>query len=111
MKRNNDHIKGEAALPKYLKSSYDMSGVILEGESLKDFRDVPGWINDAEHIYVEAVDKAKDGAHFVEIGVLYGQSTTHMGQLIKDSGKDIKFDAIDIFWGIEHGIKNYLNTK
>jgi len=28
MKRNNDHIKGEAALPKYLKSSYDMSGVI-----------------------------------------------------------------------------------
>ena len=23
-------------------------------------------------------------------------------------GKDIKFDAIDIFWGIEHGIKNYL---
>ena len=31
-----------------------MSGVILEGETLKDFRDVPGWINDAEHIYVEA---------------------------------------------------------
>ena len=111
MKRNNDHIKGEAALPKYLKSSYDMSGVILKGETLNDFRDIPGWINDAEHIYIEAVDNAKDGAHFVEIGVLYGQSTTHMAQLIKDSGKDIKFDAIDIFWGIEHGTKNYLTQN
>tara|TARA_R110001583_G_scaffold183994_1_gene342872 strand:+ start:91 stop:795 length:705 start_codon:yes stop_codon:yes gene_type:complete len=111
MKKNNDHINDKELLPKYLKSSYDMSGVILEGETLKDFRDVPGWINDAEHIYVEAVDKAKDGANFVEIGVLYGQSATHMAQLIKDSGKDIKFDAIDIFWGIEHGIKNYLNQN
>ena len=34
-----------------------------------------------------------------------------MAQLIKDSGKDIKFDAIDIFWGIEHGTKNYLTQN
>jgi predicted O-methyltransferase YrrM len=110
MKRNNNHIQGEAALPKYLKSSYDMSDAGTFHD-FKDYKDVPGWINDAEHIYVEAVDNAKDGAHFVEIGVLYGQSATHMAQLIKDSGKDIKFDAIDIFWGIEHGTKNYLTQN
>jgi len=111
VKRNNNHIQadenGNLPLPKHLKSSYIIS------DDFKDYKDVPGWINGAEHIYAEAVDKAftDDGAHFVEIGVLYGQSATHMAQLIKDSGKDIKFDAIDIFWGIEHGIKNYLNQN
>ena len=50
------------------------------------------------------VSKAQDGFHFVEIGVLLAQSTTHMAQLIKDSGKDIKFDSIDIFWPIEHAL-------
>ena len=39
------------------------------------------------------VRKARQN-HFVEIGTLLGQSTSYMGQLIKDSGKDIKFDSI-----------------
>ena len=28
-------------------------------------------------------------------------------QLIKESDKDIKFDSIDLFWPIEHAIKNH----
>ena len=87
-------------VPKYWKGKYD----VYDFESYKD---VPGWVNDAEFIYEEMVNQAEDGDHFVEIGVLLGQSTTRMGELIRDSKKKIRFDAIDIFWIIEHTIRNY----
>jgi hypothetical protein len=87
-------------VPKYWKEKYD----VFDFESYKD---VPGWVNDAEFIYEEMVNQAEDGDHFVEIGVLLGQSTTRMGELIRDSKKKIRFDAIDIFWIIEHTIRNY----
>ena len=88
------------AVPKYWKAKYD----VYDFESYKD---VPGWVNDAEFIYEEMVNQAEDGDHFVEIGVLLGQSTARMGELIRDSKKKIRFDAIDIFWIIEHTIRNY----
>lgn len=73
---------------------------------LKSYKDVPGWLNDTDWIYKEVVDKFDDGAHFVEIGTLLGQSACRMGELIRDSGKDIKFDSIDTFYRILHGIQN-----
>ena len=73
----------DKAVPKYWKGKYD----VYDFESYKD---VPGWVNDAEFIYEEMVNQAEDGDHFVEIGVLLGQS-----------------NAIDIFWIIEHTIRNY----
>ena len=91
------------AIPKYWKEKYDIY-------VFDSYKDVPGWINDAEKVYPEMVSKAQDGDHFVEIGTLLGQSTSYMGQLIKDSGKDIKFDSIDLFWPIEHVIRNYKNS-
>ena len=87
-------------VPKYLKGQYDIY-------TMKSFKDVPGWINDAEFVYPKMVNKAQDGDHFVEIGTLLGQSTSWMCQLIKESDKDIKFDSIDLFWPIEHAIKNH----
>ena len=84
----------DKAVPKHWKEEYNPYNI-------QSYKDVPGWINDAEFIYPQMVEQAQDGDHFVEIGTLLGQSTTHMAQLIKDSGKDIKFDAIDIFWEIE----------
>ena len=90
--------------PKYLKNKYDIF-------TFKSYKDIPGWVNDAEFIYEEVVKNAEDGDHFVEIGVLLGQSTTHMAELIKESGKDIKFDAIDIFWIIEEALQNYEQTN
>ena len=85
---NNDHIKCNheydcRCYPKYFKE---------EGYSLnpKSYKDVPGWINDAEFIYEEIVNEAKDGDYFVEIGTFLGQSTSRMGELIKDSGKKNK---------------------
>ena len=87
-------------VPKYLKGQYNIY-------TMKSFKDVPGWINDAEFVYPKMVNKAQDGDHFVEIGTLLGQSTSWMCQLIKESDKDIKFDSIDLFWPIEHAIKNH----
>ena len=90
-------------IPKYWKEKYDIY-------AFDSYKDVPGWINDAEKVYPEMVSKAQDGDHFVEIGTLLGQSTSYMCQLIKDSGKDIKFDSIDLFWPIEHVIRNYKSS-
>ena len=83
--------------PKYFREEYTLG--------IESYKDVPGWINDAESVYKEMVNQAKDGDHFVEIGVLLGQSTTRMAELIKASGKKIKFDAIDIFWLIGHTLE------
>jgi len=87
-------------IPEHWKKNYN----IYDFESYKD---VPGWINDADFIYKEMVDKAQDGDHFVEIGTLLGQSATRMAQLIRKSRKKIKFDTIDLFWSVQHIIKHY----
>ena len=86
--------------PKYLKDYYNVF-------KIDSFKDIPGWINDAEFIYPQMVEQAQNGDHFVEIGTFLGQSTSYMCQLIKDSGKDIKFDSIDLFWPIQHVINNW----
>ena len=59
------------------------------------WRQVPGWF-DFDDVYREAVDRAPpSGAHFVEVGVLYGRSTLFMADAIRASGKKIIFDAVD----------------
>jgi predicted O-methyltransferase YrrM len=55
-------------VPEHWKEHYN----IYDFESYKD---VPGWINDAEFIYKEMVDEAQDGDHFVEIGTFLGPHT------------------------------------
>ena len=87
-------------IPKYLKEHYDIY-------TMNSFKDVPGWINDAEFIYPQMVEQAQDGDHFVEIGTFLGQSTTYMAELIKKSKKKISFDTIDLYWLIPHTLKNY----
>lgn len=47
--------------------------------------------------YNEAVKLAEDGAVFVEIGSFLGQSTAALAQLIKNSNKQIKLYAVDLF--------------
>ena len=50
---------------------------------ITSYKDIPGWINDAEHIYEEIVNEAKDGDIVAEIGTLLGQSSCRMASLIK----------------------------
>ena len=60
------------------------------------YNDLQHWFNYPD-IFLEAIQNAKDGDHFVEIGVWKGGSTAFMGVEIFNSGKKIKYDAIDCF--------------
>ena len=52
---------------------------------------------DYEDVFLEAIQKAKDGDLFVEIGVWKGGSAAFMGVEIFNSGKKLRYDAIDCF--------------
>lgn len=83
---------------KYLKQTYSVSDI-------HDYRDVPGWINDADWLYERIISECDDGDHLIEIGTFFGQSACRMGELIRESGKNIKFDTIDTFEQIEPSMK------
>jgi len=61
---------------------------------------IEGWLSDEQtKLYKRMVNTASDGAHFVEIGCWKGKSTVMMAVEILNSGKKIRFDAIDSFVG------------
>ncbi|MCC2630426.1 MAG: hypothetical protein K0S38_235 [Candidatus Paceibacter sp.] len=62
------------------------------------YQNIPGWFL-AEDVYSEAVRRASDGAHFVEVGSWKGKSTSFMAVEIANSGKKITFDCIDNWVG------------
>lgn len=62
------------------------------------FQNIQGWFIYNE-IYDIAVQTAQDGAHFVEVGSWRGRSTAYMAVTIANSGKQIKFDAVDTWKG------------
>ena len=68
------------------------------------YKNIDGWF-DFESIYIDMVKRYPDGSHFVEIGVMFGKSTTFLATEIYNSGKKIKLDCVDI-WGIyqENGV-------
>lgn len=66
------------------------------GAGLLTWRDIPGHF-DFEDLYTEAVARASNDAHFVEIGTLFGRSACFMAEAIRVSGKCIRFDTIDLF--------------
>ena len=78
---------------------------------MKSWEDVPGWINDAQWIFKEVVENCKDGDKVVELGTYFGQSACYMGELIKDSGKDIKFDTFDTFEQLEPSMRAGMQPK
>ncbi len=68
-----------------------------------NWTDVPGFF-DSDLVYKMAVKSATENSVFVEIGTWRGKSTSCMGQLIKSSGKNIKFYAIDTFDGSDEDL-------
>ena len=52
-------------------------------------------------LYSMQVKRVSDGAHFVEVGVWKGRSACYMAVEIINSGKRIRFDAVDIWYGDE----------
>ena len=60
------------------------------------WKTVEGWF-DFQSIYDAAVEDAKDGDIFVEVGVFKGKSLCYLAAKIKESGKRIKLFGIDLF--------------
>ena len=58
------------------------------------YESIPGWFS-YDYLYRDAVDRAEDGAVFVEIGSFKGRSSAFMAVEIINSGKKIQFDCID----------------
>jgi predicted O-methyltransferase YrrM len=50
-----------------------------------------------EAVYEAAVLNAPENALFIELGTFLGRSAAYMGQLIKESGKNIDFITVDLF--------------
>ena len=64
------------------------------------------------NLYSEMVAKFPDGSHFVEVGSWKGRSSSYMAVEILNSGKNIKFDCLDLFslWPMHY--EDFLeNTK
>lgn len=58
------------------------------------YESIGGWFQ-YEDVYREAVEKAKDGDVFVELGTFQGKSAAFMAETIKNSKKKIKFYTVD----------------
>lgn len=72
------------------------------------WRDIPGWF-DFQDVYEQATREApQTGAHFVEVGVLFGRSSAFMAEKIRESGKDIQFSAVDLFAWTGEGVEREL---
>jgi predicted O-methyltransferase YrrM len=62
------------------------------------WEEIPGWTN-FQDVYDTAVKEAHDDAVFVEVGTWMGRSAAYMATKIQESGKKIRFFAVDNFEG------------
>lgn len=74
------------------------------------YQNVPGWF-DFGNIYSTMVQLAPDNAHFVELGSWKGKSAAYMCVEIANSGKNIKFDCVDIWTGEGEAYQNDPSVK
>lgn len=59
-------------------------------------RRLHGWMN-YEDVYYDAVIAAREGAHFVEVGVWQGRSICYLAEVMLACGKQLRLDGIDPF--------------
>lgn len=64
--------------------------------NIEKYKQIEGW-GQFRGIFKEQINKISTTGHFVEIGTYHGKSAALMGMLIRNSGKDITFDTIDMF--------------
>jgi hypothetical protein len=58
------------------------------------YENIEGWFS-YDYLYKDAINRAEDGAVFVEIGSFKGRSTAYMAVEIINSGKKISFNCVD----------------
>ena len=67
------------------------------------YENIQGWFI-YQPIYSGAVELYPDGSHFVEVGSWRGRSTAYLAVEIANSGKNIKFDAVDTWRGSDEPV-------
>lgn len=73
------------------------------------YQNIQGWSEYGPY-YADIVNKLKDGDTIVEVGSWKGRSTVYMAVEIINSGKNIKFYAVDTFTGsAEHNPNDFIN--
>lgn len=60
------------------------------------YEKIDGWF-DFQNLYSDVVQKLNDNSHIVEVGSWKGKSASYMCIEIINSGKNIKFDCVDIW--------------
>lgn len=63
---------------------------------MRYYQHVCGWF-DFPDVYIEAINKAKDGDILVEIGSFLGKSACFMAEEILKSNKKLQFNCIDVW--------------
>ena len=67
--------------------------------------EVDGWFGKTEKVVCDVqVERARDGARFVEIGCWKGRSSCHMAAAIRGSGKQIELFCVDTWMGSEEHV-------
>lgn len=67
--------------------------------------EVDGWFGKTEKVVYDAqVERARDGARFVEVGCWKGRSSCHMAAAIRGSGKQIELFCVDTWMGSEEHV-------
>jgi hypothetical protein len=69
---------------------------------MSTYKNIPSHFSFTD-VYDRVVAGAPEPAVFVEVGTWYGASTVYLAEKIKDSGKRIKFYAIDNFTAVGAG--------
>lgn len=68
----------------------------MQGSQPEYYKQIFGWFDFAE-VYDKAVDEARDGAVFVEVGSFLGKSACYLAERIRMSGKNITVFCVDHF--------------
>lgn len=70
------------------------------------YRSISGWF-DFDDIYSSVVRASQSGAKFVEVGSYLGRSAAFMCVEIAKSGKDVRFDCVDLWPCSANGESEY----
>jgi hypothetical protein len=61
---------------------------------MEQYQQIPGWFDFAD-IYDEAIERARDGAVFVEVGAYLGRSSLYLASRIQQTGKKVRLYVVD----------------
>lgn len=69
---------------------------------MDQYKQVPGWFDFAD-LYDHMLERAKDGAIFVEVGAYLGRSSLYLASRIQRAGKKIRLYVVDRWDGWIYG--------